>query len=57
MYVLRGGICAEDGGAGIVGAGGVNKQMKAEDMMKWVGLMNNFRNMTHEVVLKEFVYA
>jgi len=24
---------------------GVNEQMKAEDMMKWVELMNNFRNM------------
>ena len=35
---------------------GVNEQMKAEDMMEWVGLMNNFRNMANEVVLEKFIY-
>ena len=35
---------------------GVNEQMKAEDMMKWVGLMNNFRNMANEIVLNKYVY-
>ena len=36
---------------------GVNEQMKAEDMMKWVRLMNNFRSMAHEVVLAEIIYV
>ena len=29
--------------------------MKAEDMMKWVGLMNNFKNMAHEILLELIV--
>ena len=36
---------------------GVNEQMKVEDMMKWVGLMNNFRNVAHEAVLAEVIYV
>jgi len=35
---------------------GVNEQLKAEDMMKWVGLMNNFRGMAKEVILEKFIY-
>ncbi len=29
---------------------GLTEQMKAEDMMKWVGLMNNIRNSAQEIV-------
>ena len=35
---------------------GVTEQMKADEMMKWVGLMNNIRSRAEEVVMKEYVY-
>lgn len=35
---------------------GVTEQMKAADMMKWVGLMNNIRSRAEEVVMREYVY-
>ena len=35
---------------------GVTEQMKADEMMKWVGLMNNIRSPAEEVVMKEYVY-
>ena len=35
---------------------GVTEQMKADEMMKWVGLMNNIRNRVEEVVMREYVY-
>ena len=35
---------------------GANEQMKAEDTMKWVGLMSNFRNIVSGVVLRDIVY-
>ena len=35
---------------------GVTEQMKADEMMKWVGLMNNIRNRAEEVVMKKYVY-
>lgn len=34
----------------------VTEQMKADDMMKWVGMMNNIRNRAEEVVMREYVY-
>ena len=36
---------------------GVTEQLKAEDQMRWVGLMNNIRNRAEEIVLKELIYA
>lgn len=35
---------------------GVTEQMKAEQMMKWVGLMNNIRNRVEEVIMREYIY-
>ena len=35
---------------------GVTEQLKAADMMKWVGLMNNIRSRAEEVVMREYVY-
>ena len=32
---------------------GVTEQLKAEDMMKWVGLMNNIRACADEIVLND----
>ena len=36
---------------------GVTEKLKAEDMMKWIGLMNNIRSCVDEVVLKDIVYS
>ena len=35
---------------------GATEQLKAGDMMKWVGLMNNIQAAAEEIVLKELVY-
>ena len=35
---------------------GVTEQMKADEMMKWVGLMNNIRNRAEEVIMREYIY-
>lgn len=36
---------------------GVTEQLKEENQMAWVGLMNNIRNTAEEMVLREFIYA
>lgn len=36
---------------------GVTEQMKAEDMMKWVRLMNSLRNSAQEIVKAEVIFA
>ena len=36
---------------------GVTEQMKAEDQMKWVGLMNSIRHSAEEVILNDLIYA
>ena len=36
---------------------GVTEKLKAEDMMKWIGLMNNIRSCVDEVVLNDIVYS
>ncbi len=36
---------------------GITEQLKAKDMMKWVGLMNNIRSCAKEVVMKDLIYA
>ena len=36
---------------------GVTEQLKAEDMMRWVGLMNNIRACVDEIVLNDIVYS
>lgn len=35
---------------------GVTEQLKADNQMKWVGMMNNIWNSAEEVVLMEMVY-
>lgn len=35
---------------------GVTKQLKMQDLMKWVGLMNNIKACAEEIVLQELVY-
>ena len=36
---------------------GVTEQMKSEDQMKWVQLMNSIRSSAEEVVLRDLIYA
>ena len=36
---------------------GVTEQLKAEDMMRWVGLMNNIRACADEIVWNDIVYS
>ena len=36
---------------------GITEQLKAEDMMSWVGAMNNITNQAREVVYNEVIYV
>lgn len=36
---------------------GVTEQLKAVDMMRWIGLMNNIRSCVDEIVLNDIVYS
>ncbi len=36
---------------------GVTEELKEQDQLKWVGLMNNIRAAAEEIVLKELVYS
>ena len=36
---------------------GTDEKLKAEDPMKWVGLMNNYRHCAEEFVCKELIYV
>ena len=36
---------------------GINKQLKAQDQLSWVGAMNNIRNRAEEIVLNELIYG
>ena len=40
----------------MVGKQGVTEQLKMQDLMKWVGLINNIKACAEEIVLKESVY-
>lgn len=36
---------------------GVTEELKTQDQLKWVGIMNNIRAAAEEIVLKELVYS
>ena len=36
---------------------GVTEKLKAKDMMRWIGLMNNIRSCVDEIVLNDIVYS
>lgn len=38
-------------------AQGITEELKAKDMLKWTGLMNNIQNSVCEELMHEFVYA
>ena len=35
----------------------VNEELKGTDQLKWVGLMNNFKNIAEEIVYNEIIYV
>ena len=43
--------------AQMAAAQGVDERMKAQDQMKWVGLMNNIRQAVEETILQDLIYA
>ncbi|MBR6580500.1 MAG: TnpV protein [Ruminococcus sp.] len=36
-------------------ADGTDEELKAKDQMKWIGLMNNYRQAAHEIIVKELI--
>ena len=38
-------------------AQGITEELKAKDMLKWTGLMNNIKNSVREELMHEIVYA
>ena len=36
---------------------GITEQLKAEDPMRWTGLMNNIRNCAEEIVNRELIFT
>ena len=36
---------------------GVTEALKAENQMRWVGLMNNIRHSAEERILQDLIYA
>ena len=36
---------------------GVTEELKVQDQMKWVGLMNNIKVSAEEIILKNMVYV
>ena len=36
---------------------GVTEELKATDMMRWIGLMNNIQACVDEIVLNDIVYS
>ena len=38
-------------------AEGVDEKLKAENQLKWVGLMNNFRHSAREIINSSFLYV
>ena len=36
---------------------GVTEQLRMQDQMKWVGLMNNIKVSAEEIILKNMVYV
>ena len=36
---------------------GINESLKAQNQLAWIGAMNNIRNRSEEIVLKELIFA
>lgn len=35
----------------------ITEELKSQDQLKWVGLMNNIKNCAEEIILKELIYV
>lgn len=35
----------------------ITEELKANDQLKWIGLMNNIKNSVDEIILKELIYV
>ena len=35
----------------------ITEELKANDQLKWVGLMNNIKHSAEEIILKELIYV
>ena len=36
---------------------GITEQLKSENQLKWIGLMNNIKAQAEEIIYNEFVYV
>lgn len=41
----------------MVGKQGVNENLKRQDQMRWVRLMNNVKASAEEIVMREIIYV
>lgn len=41
----------------MMAAQGITEQLKADNMMKWVGMVNNIRNCADEIIRSELIYS
>ena len=41
----------------MMAAQGITEQLKADNMMKWVGMVNNIRNCADEIVRNELIFS
>ena len=41
---------------GMAEADGLTEEMKNTDMLRWVGLMNNYKACAEEIILHELIY-
>ena len=48
---------ADDIRKGLEKKQGATEELKAQDQMKWVGLMNNIKVSAEEIILKNMVYV
>ncbi len=40
-----------------IGKYGITEELKENDQMKWVGLMNNVRSAAEEIIVQELIYV
>ena len=42
---------------GLIAAAGITEQMKVQDPMRWIGLMNSCKAQAEETILNELIYS
>ena len=38
-------------------ADGITEEMKNTDLLRWVGMMNNYKSCAEEIIISELIYA